>query len=146
MSPPWPPSPPDGPPRHVFLAAERHAAVAALPALNFDFRFVSKHGRYRALMGKAYALLRKHTALARGNTKETRRFTLASWSGKKSVRSGCSGLLFKCSSCFFRREDADETATPATVFEANHTVDQREQRIVLRAPDVLSRLVARAAL
>ena len=44
MSPPWPPSPPEGPPRgNEFFATERHAAVAAVAGFDADSCFIYKH-------------------------------------------------------------------------------------------------------
>src|ERR1044072_1889519 len=45
-----------------------------------------------------------------------------------------------------RRVDADELALPALVLKLDHAVDEREQRIVLAAADVLARLPLRPAL
>ena len=42
--------------------------------------------------------------------------------------------------------NADELARPAFVFELHHSVNQREQRIVFAAADVVARLPTRATL
>ncbi len=44
ISPPRPPSPPDGPaPRDVFLAAESEAAIAAVASFHENSSFIDKH-------------------------------------------------------------------------------------------------------
>ena len=47
---------------------------------------------------------------------------------------------------FFRREDADELAVRALIFEAHHAGDRGEEAIVFGAADVPAGLVTRAAL
>jgi hypothetical protein len=46
----------------------------------------------------------------------------------------------------FGWRDADEASTAAAVFELDVTGNEREQRVVFALPDVLTRLVLRAAL
>src|SRR5580658_10778879 len=63
-----------------------------------------------------------------------------------SVGGSRSGLRIRHRRHFFHRKDADELSVSALVFEADHARDERKQRIILRAADVLPRLIARSAL
>src|SRR5947199_9387574 len=55
-------------------------------------------------------------------------------------------LLFGRGAARGRRVDADELAVAALVLELHDAVHEREQRVVLAAPDVLARLPLRPAL
>jgi hypothetical protein len=66
------------------------------------------------------------------------------------VGSGRGRFFLRCRSSgsydLFGSQDADEATLPALVFKTHHAIDARVEAVVLRASDVASRLVARAAL
>src|SRR5690348_10097890 len=65
---------------------------------------------------------------------------------KDSTRSRRLGRLLVAGGVFIWRQNAYETTLATFVFEENHAIHAREERVVLRAADIFSGLVMGAAL
>ena len=129
--------------RNILLPAEGHAAISAVAAFHHNLGFVSKHGslvraeNYREGYDRDGGKTKIHDAQASASR------------DVKEIQSAAAAADFFSSAA----AAASSTVTtlmnlpaPAAIFKAHHAVDQREQRIVLRARHILSGLVARAAL
>src|SRR5205085_9881127 len=96
-----------------------------------------------------FNLLSKNANAARRLFKRGKRGRRGTSVGLVSRRVSC-GNCWRCLLCASADGrlgiDADELAVPSLVLELYDAVNEREQRVVLAAPDVLARLPFRAAL
>ena len=131
--------------RDVLLPAEGDATVTAVAGLNGDFGFIRKHGspdsesleesiRQGWEQRKKYAPWSSRARIEKGTLVGCRGFRRS----RSAIRAADRG--------FFRREDADEFAVRALIFEAHDACHGSEQAVVLGAADVPAGLVTRAAL
>src|ERR1700733_13717739 len=157
MSPPLPPSPPDGPPRGTYFSL-RNAPQPLLPSPPFtEILASSTNMGHPTREGTRIELTLRSGSGAKDGSRQVsggdscQRFARTRHAYRRGMRTKplvCSGLgrLRGARGGIFRREDADEAALAALVLKQHEAVDQREKRIVLGARDVLAGLVTRAAL
>src|SRR5580704_8011185 len=145
MSPPLPPSPPEGPPRGTYFSLRN--ATQPLPPSPALMEILASSANTGHLIWsrskKAYARVGSKNKNTRpGNRARIGKRVVVNGRGlccrRRAIRAADRG--------FFRREDADELAVRALVFEAHDAGDGGEEAVVFRAADVLAGLVARAAL
>ena len=134
--------------RNILLPAEGHAAIAAVAGLHRDFGFVSKHDVLCCARKSSIESIRQgweeKQKYAPGNRSASSEIATSSWLPRLRRQTLCS--LQPPTRGFFGRQDADESALRALVFEAHDAVDDGKERIVLGAADILARLIVRAAL
>src|SRR5215467_9007398 len=127
MLPPFPPSPPDGPPRGTYFS-RRNATQPFPPFPAFTKIFASSTNTSCSKPPK------KKNAVQLGQTAERNECDPFDC---HLIRGGL-GLL--------RRMNADEPPVTAAVLKLHHSSHQREQRVVAPPPDILACLMLRAAL
>src|SRR5580704_4981564 len=144
MSPPLPPSPPEGPPRGTYFSLRN--ATQPLPPSPAFIEILASSANTNHLLRETDAE-RAHADAGRTN-KNTRPGALERVKKRAElVGSCCSGLLLRLSRArFFHREHADVTPVSALIFEQDDAINQREEAVIFREPNVLPRLVMRAAL
>src|ERR1041384_6298343 len=121
MSPPLPPSPPEGPPRGTYFS--RRKATQPLPP----------SPAFRRILASSTNTDEPAGPRGRGHP-----FQYGRWRrlrGKREMRGENPGSVRA------GRGHADEAAAPPAVFELDVPGNQREQGVVLALPHVLARLV-----
>src|SRR5438132_586555 len=148
MLPPWPPSPPEGPPRGTYFS-RRKATQPLPPSPAFTKILASSTNMGTRLRKGRFAIQRRYRPITiwkrktrsngpdRGSEKERTKSSAKCCHRIQLVRGGL-GLL--CG------RDADEAAVTALVLELHESGNHCEERVVLALTDVLSGLVLRAAL
>src|SRR6185437_2349930 len=146
MSPPLPPSPPEGPPRGTYFS-RRKARQPLPPPPPFTRILASSTNTDRSRCGPVRM---EHTPCLRGKQK------YAPSSGRVSPFSSqwpvSMGSWRRARLCFgsgfrlFLRQYADKAPHAAFIFEPHHARDPGKERIILRAAHVPAGLVARSAL
>src|SRR5271156_3769444 len=145
MSPPLPPSPPEGPPRGTYFSL-RKATQPLPPSPALMEILASSANTSHPIWNRS----KKAYARVGSKNKNTRPGTERVSENESLV--GCRGLCGGRSAIratdrgFFRWKYADEFAVRALIFEAHHTSDGGEEAIVLGAADVSAGLVTRATL
>src|SRR5271155_4879983 len=145
MSPPLPPSPPEGPPRGTYFSL-RNATQPLPPSPALMEIFASSANTSHLIWNRSKKATPGLGAKTKIRALETERVS------ENESLVGCRGICRGCRAIraadrgFFRREDADELAVRALVFEAHDASNGGEEAIVFGAADILAGLVARAAL
>src|SRR5580698_6770039 len=144
MLPPWPPSPPDGPPRGTYFS-RRNATqpLPPFPAFTNIFASSTNNASLQQL------LLSDHQMLCR-RTRCTLRRAQKQKGGSAHAEppQETSDLVRGCVNrrSLLRRMDADEAPVPPFVLKLHDSGDQREKRVVFALTDVHARLMLCAAL
>src|ERR1700683_5552716 len=143
MSPPCPPSPPEGPPRGTYFSLRK--ATQPLPPSPAFIEILASSANTNHLQVRD---AERAYADARFIDKNTRPGALERVKNSAELVGRCcsSFLLGLSRARFFHRENADIASVSALIFEKNDAVNQREEAVVFRQPNILSRLVVRAAL
>src|ERR1700735_668629 len=143
MSPPCPPSPPEGPPRGTYFSLRN--ATQPLPPSPAFIEILASSANTNHLLGRDAG---KPYADAGRTNKNTRPGALERVRSRAGLVGGCrSGFFLRLSRArLFHGEYADVAAVSALIFEQDDSVDQREEAVVFRQPNVLPGLIVRAAL
>src|ERR1700683_383375 len=140
MSPPWPPSPPEGPPRGMYLSLRK--ATQPLPPSPAFIEILASSANTNHLLvrdaERAYADARSEDKNTRPGTSE-RVKNSAELVGRR--RGGF--LLGFSRASFFHCKDADVAPVSALVFEEDDAVDQGEEAVVFRQTNIFPWLVVR---
>src|SRR5271169_1824872 len=145
MSPPLPPSPPEGPPRGTYFSLRK--ATQPLPPSPALMEILASSANTGHLIWN-----RSKKAYARVGSKEKNTRPGIERASENETLIGCRGFCRRRSAIgaadrgFFRWKYADEFAVRAFVFEAHDASDRGKEAIILGAADVPAGLITRAAL